>query len=305
MVPFGKACVSREYGVTTGVQARRCTLRAVAAMWFSASILALNSPATAQTADCELTQTTGFTEPAATAEVAAREPGIVARILVEAGDRVKAGDVLAELDKTLTQAELESARARATARGRLDAAEAKFAHARRRNEEIAKLAKARAARPLELIAAEAELSIAEADLQSARDEQRIAELDARSVEARLQLLDVRAPFDGVVDEVHRETAELVGAGGEPRIVTLVKLDQLQADFFVPAGCIGNVARGQALPVVLERLGKPLEARVRNLGVEIDAPTGMRSITVEIENPDYTYLGGERLVLELPLGGLAR
>ncbi|WP_198174404.1 efflux RND transporter periplasmic adaptor subunit [Mesorhizobium xinjiangense] len=278
---------------------RRC---ACCAAWI---YLFLSGTASAQPSDCTLAQAAGFTEPAATVEIAAREPGIVAKVLVEVGDRVKAGEILAELDKTLALAELDSARARAAATGRLEAAEAKFDHASRRSEEIAKLEAARAARPLELIAAKAEMAVARAELRAAKDDLHIAELDAASVEARLSLLDVRAPFDGVVNEVHRDVSELVGASGEARIVTLYELDRLHADFFVPAGCIGDVGKGTILPVKLERQDKSLPARVRNLGVEIDAPTGMRRISIEIDNPDYIYLGGERLVLALPVGGLER
>ncbi|MGI6853296.1 efflux RND transporter periplasmic adaptor subunit [Mesorhizobium sp. 1B3] len=281
------------------MQRRRCVawaLTAGALVWTQAA---------AQPLDCELKEATGFTEPAAVIEVAAREPGIVAHILVEPGDRVKAGDILADLDKTVTLAELEGARARAEATGRLSAAEAKLSHARRRSEEIAKLEKSRAVRPLELIAAKAELAVAEAELQSAQDELRIAGLDADSVAARLSLLDVRSPFDAVVNEVHREAGELVGSAGDARVVTLFKLDRLHADFFVPSGCIGKVAKGAALTVVLSRANRAMEARLRNLGLDVDAPTGMRRISVEIDNAGYELLGGERLVLALPVGGLER
>lgn len=261
--------------------------------------------ATAQPLDCELKEATGFTEPAAVVDVAAREPGIVAKVFVEPGDKVKAGEILAELDKSVVEAELEGARARAEATGRLAAAEAKLGHARRRSDEIAKLEKLRAARPLELIAAKAELAVAEAELQSIVDERRIAELDAASVAARLALLDVRAPFDAVVNEVHHEASELVGAGGDARVVTLFKLDRLHADFFVPSGCIGAIAKGASLDMVRTRDGRIVNARLRNLGLDVDAPTGMRRISVEIDNPDYRLLGGERLVLALPVGGLER
>lgn len=265
----------------------------------------MNGHGSAQPIDCNIQEATGFTEPAAMVDVAAREPGIVADVKVDPGDRVRTGDVLAELDKTLTLAELNSARGRAEATGRLSVAEAKLDQASRRMAELAKLEKAKATRPLELLTARAELAIAEAELQAARDERHVAEIDALGVEAKLSLLDVRAPFDGVVNEVHRKASELVGAGGDARVVTLFKLDRLHADFFVPFGCIGEIGKGASLNVTLARLDRRIEARVRNLGLEIDAPTGMRRISLEIDNRDYELLGGERLVLELPVGGLER
>ncbi len=278
----------------------------VLALLLGAGIASLGTSALAQPNACTLEEAAGFTEPSTVAEVAAREPGIVAKVLVEDGDQVKSGQILAELDKRLAQAELDAARARAQSDGQMAVAQAKLDQAKRRMDEIAKLQTSRAVRPLELMTTQAELAIAEAEFQSAQDARRVATIDADVARAKLDLLEVRAPFDGVVKEVHRKVSELVGMGGDARVVTMFELDPLYVDFFVPVGCVGNgTSKGSRLSVHLARLDQTLQAVVRTLDPSIDAPTGMRRITLEIANPDYALLSGERLTLNLPIGVLER
>lgn len=278
----------------------------VLALLLGAGIASLGTSALAQPNACTLEEAAGFTEPSTVAEVAAREPGIVAKVLVEDGDQVKSGQILAELDKRLAQAELDAARARAQSDGQMAVAQAKLDQAKRRMDEIAKLQTSRAVRPLELMTTQAELAIAEAEFQSAQDARRVATIDADVARAKLDLLEVRAPFDGVVKEVHRKVSELVGMGGDARVVTMFELDPLYVDFFVPVGCVGNAtSKGSRLSVHLARLDQTLQAVVRTLDPSIDAPTGMRRIKLEIANADYALLSGERLTLTLPIGVLER
>lgn len=68
---------------------------------------------------------TGSVVPVATVEVKSKASGLVKSILVEAGDRVKEGEVLIELDKELLQAQLREAEAsRMAASARLEETEA-------------------------------------------------------------------------------------------------------------------------------------------------------------------------------------
>lgn len=265
-----------------------------------AALIACAIPGAAHAQQCTAKVASGFTEPASTVEVAAREPGIVAVMRVEVGQKVKGGDVLAELDKTMAQAEVDGARVRYDAKGRLMVAEAKRDLARRKMTELEKLEKARAVRPLEMIEARAELQVSEAEVEAVQEERRAADIALSSAEARLSLLDIRAPFDGVVSTLHRKPSELVGAGGDARLVTLLSLDKLHADFFVPPACLGNAERGTPLQVRLTREGKEVAARVRDLGPDIDAPTGLRRLGIEVDNDDYQLLSGERVELALPL-----
>ncbi len=275
---------------------RRSNRRAAA---IAAFVLIYSAAAPGNAADCEIKSVSGFTEPAARIEVAAREPGIVAKVHVKPGDKVDAGDLLAELDKTIALAEVGGARVTAQAEGRIAAAEARKEHAERRMTEFEKLEKSRAVRPMEVLAARAEFQIAEAELLIAQEDRQVAALALERAQSRLSLLDIRAPFSGLVETVHREVSELVGSGGDARIVTLLILDTLFSDLFLPAECFDNVSEGDPVEVFLPRHQLTVPARVRDLGAEVDAPTGMRRLGLKIQNPDYEMLAGERLVFKLP------
>jgi len=255
--------------------------------------------------DCDSPPIVTFTEPVETVDVAAREGGIVSHVFVKPGDRVHAGQVLAELEKTLEKANVAAAEARADARGRIDVAQAKLSQAQQRMTEILKLKGSHAVRPLEIMQARADVEIAGAEVKAAQDDQRDAELALDQAKARLSLLDVRAPYDGIVDKLYRRESEYVGAGGDPRILSLFKMSRLKADFFVPLDFVGVLERGSHVKVTLVRQKRVLDGQIRDLGREIDAPTGLRLVSVEFKNEDYALLGGERVEIDPPIGELGR
>ncbi|MEM9043709.1 MAG: efflux RND transporter periplasmic adaptor subunit [Pseudomonadota bacterium] len=240
----------------------------------------------------------GFTEPAAIVDVASREPGLLAQMHVMAGERVQAGKILAELDKTLALTDVAAAKSRADATGRIQAAEARATLARNRLAEIQKLRRSGAARPLEVVAAEADAAITEAELKVAKDDRTGLIADLARAEARLTLLDIVAPIDGVVHEIHRETGEFVGASGDPRVLTLLDDGTLEIDFFAPFDCVRLYETGDRLDVVVgESAAQP--SSILELASEVDAATGLRRIRVSIDNPNSTLLSGQRAALELP------
>jgi HlyD family secretion protein len=206
--------------------------------------------------------------------------GRVQRVLVDEGDRVRAGDPIAELDDEL---------ARATRASRLlDAeaarAQAKLVGASPRSEDVAALAaRVRAARATEELAAknllreqtllaqnavpqasvdqlQGQLEHARAERESAeaqlaalkrgarREERDTATVRAEAAEANVTLEDerleralLRAPIDGRVLDRHVEPGEVV-AGGAP-VVTLADPRRPYADVFVPQGELAGIQVG--------------------------------------------------------------
>lgn len=281
---------------------RRCD-RVLLASGLILSFTLLGTPARAQ--DCAPQQVTGFAEPSAIVEVAARESGILAAVMVTEGQRVSAGDILAELDKTLALADVETVRIRASASGRLAVAEARLALAQERLVEMTKLKRSGAARPLEMITVEAEAAIATAEFEVARDDQLSLAADLARAEARLKLLEIRSPVDGIVDELHREVSEFVGSNGDPRVATLLQNDPLHIDFFSPAECLVGTTVGTRVMIQMVPIEALLPATVIDLGREIDAPTGMRRFRVALANADLSMLSGQRAVISMPQTGTER
>lgn len=144
--------------------------------------------------------------------------GLVAEMLVDAGDAVVTGAALVQLDSRM--AELEEARAQAM----LDEAHAAYVEAQRLRDEGRRLVESRFVPDTEVQAREAALLQAEAALARARSELAITR-------QRLAQHLVEAPFDGVVSQRLAEAGEWVDSG--TAVLELVTVKDLWLDVRVP------------------------------------------------------------------------
>jgi RND family efflux transporter MFP subunit len=168
------------------------------------------------------------------ARLSPRVDGLVSRIRADAGDRVKAGAPLLELDSTMAALALQRAQAgSAEARARSEEALRLAAEARR-------LVAERHLPQTELARREADAKLAAAALvasQAAEREQ--AELLRRHV--------VPAPFDGVVARRLTDVGEWV-ARGTP-VIELVATDRVRLDVQAPQERFAEIAEDATVQVL--------------------------------------------------------
>ena len=200
---------------------------------------------------------TGYVTARRQATVSAKVTGRVAEVLIEEGQRVSAGAVLARLDASDASAQL------ALARSQLAAATAQLAELRvqrQQAERDARRAEELARRQLGAVQA-AEDARAQAASFSARfaAQQEQVRVAARSVEVSAVALDntiVRAPFAGVVTEKAAQPGEIVSpmsaGGGFTRtgIGTIVDMDSLEIEVDVNESYISRVSAGQPVTATL-------------------------------------------------------
>jgi RND family efflux transporter MFP subunit len=167
------------------------------------------------------------------ARLSPRVDGLVARVLVDAGDRVEAGATLLELDAELAGLALRRARA-GTAQAR-----AQLEESRRLAEEAQRLAADRHIAQTEVATRQAAVTLADAALGAAT----AAEREQAELVGRHRLT---APFAGVVAERLTEAGEWV-ARGTP-VLTLVATDKLRLDVQAPQERYAEVAEGAAVEV---------------------------------------------------------
>jgi macrolide-specific efflux system membrane fusion protein len=215
--------------------------------------------------------------------VGSRVSGRVRRLRANIGDRVAAGDIIAELEAAEfdarvaeRRAELQLAEAKLAAVEtlppedikRAEAEVARFeATAKRASEDWDRhqvLARTQAITRAEADAARERHLVAQAQLESARralelartgqTEQRRqaeAERDRAAAGLRSALVDrsftvITAPISGVVASISTQEGETVAAGlSAPTFVTIVDLDRLQVDAYVDEVDIGKVQVGQS------------------------------------------------------------
>jgi RND family efflux transporter MFP subunit len=188
------------------------------------------------------------------ATVSSKVTGKVQELLVEEGQHVKQGQVLARLDDSNARAALQLAQAQlASARATLAQTGAQLKDAVRqaaRNQEL--VAKGLVSRSL-YDTSQANADALSAGVDAARSNVVVGERNVSLYRQQLDDYVVRAPFDGVITVKNAQQGEMIsplsagGAGTRTGIGTLVDMDSLEVDVDVNENFIGRVQAGQ--PVV--------------------------------------------------------
>ncbi len=270
--------------------------------------------------------TNGKIEPVNSFEAHAPAPATVKKVLVAEGDRVKAGQLLVQLDDAEARsqaaralAQLRSAEASIqavksggtqeevlTIRADLTKAQAERDEAQRNLQAIQKLQQNGAAAPAEVEAAQNRLKKAEADTQllqskinSRFSSPEVVKVEASAAEARaayeaaedlLKHSNVTAPFSGTVYQVPVRTGAYVN-GGE-LLVQVANLEKVRVRAFVDEPEIGRLSRGQQVDVQWDaipgRIWKGNLVRVPTSVTTVGTRT-VGEITTEIDNADRKLL----------------
>ncbi|WP_237054665.1 efflux RND transporter periplasmic adaptor subunit [Marilutibacter chinensis] len=220
------------------------------------------------------------------AQLSPRVDGLVARVHVDAGDRVSAGQVLVELDPAVGRQALARARAQAAE------AEAAVNEAARLLAEARRLGEDRLIAATQVDARESELQLAQATLASARAS---AREQAELVERHM----LPAPFDGVVAEKLTEAGEWVQRGTP--VLSLVATDRVRLDLRAPQERFGQLDDDAKVRVFADALGgTPLQARI-GARVPVTDP-GARTFLLRllVDDPDGRLLPGTSARAEIDL-----
>ncbi|MEL6300712.1 MAG: efflux RND transporter periplasmic adaptor subunit [Pseudomonadota bacterium] len=189
------------------------------------------------------------------ATVVAKVGGEVRQILVEEGDRVKRGDVLARLDGDQLRLELEQSRANL----------AKLEQEYERNLELHERG---------LVAASA-FQTTKFEVDSLRAANKLAEL-------RYQYTTIRAPIDGVVSSRDIKVGNTIEQNSPTFRITA--MDPLIANLFVPEREFGRLQADQAVKLSIDALpGEEFDGIVARISPTVDAESGTFKATVEISD----------------------
>ncbi|HEX9895160.1 MAG TPA: efflux RND transporter periplasmic adaptor subunit [Gemmatimonadales bacterium] len=177
---------------------------------------------------------TGVVRPRVGAQVAvgSRASGVVKRLHVTVGDRVVAGQLLAELDRVEFETQVERAEAqRLNAVSEREWAEQDFNRAR----QLAAGGYATAA----------DLAQAQRSIETSRAKEREAMAALAAARVQLGYTSIRAPISGVVGSVSTQEGETVAASfAAPTFLTIVDLARLEVQAYVDETDIGRIVAGQ-------------------------------------------------------------
>src|SRR3954469_8256022 len=250
----------------------------------------------------------------AEAEVPAQEAGVITGVAVVEGQRVKQGELLAQIDDQVaklaaeaTKAKYDIARAKATNDVRLryaqKATDVSEAELRRSTESIEHFAKSVSQSQLDVEQLTVQKNRLEAE--QARHEQEVAVLEMKREEAELNAAKtqitrrrIAAPFNGVIVQIYARKGEWAEPG--QKALRIVNVDQLKAEGSLPAEEATDNVVGRPIKLVVEPGGKgnSFTGKIVFVSPEVDPITRQVRVWAEIDNRDGRLRPGQsaRMVL---------
>lgn len=226
---------------------------------------------------------TGTVEPVTKVEVGTQVSGIIDKLYADYNDIVKAGQVIAEMDKVNLQAELVSSQAQ------LSAAKTEFEYREKEYNRTKTL------HDKELVS-DSEYDSSYYQYETAKNSYNQAQASFTKVKRNLSYATITSPIDGVVISRAVEEGQTVAAGFEtPTLFTIAKdLADMQVIADVDEADIGQVKEGQNVTFTVDAYPDDVfNGTVQQ--VRLEATTTSNVVTYEVvitaPNPDLKLKPG--------------
>jgi RND family efflux transporter MFP subunit len=220
--------------------------------------LATAAPPSTNTGQAAILQATGYVTARRQATVSAQITGTLTEVLIEEGEHVKAGQVLARLDDTAQKASLAQSEAQyQAAQALLGQYEAQLAQARRDLKRNADLVDRHLVSQQAVETAQTQVDTYVAQVESQKKQVELSQATVRGAQVQLGYTVVHAPFSGVIIAKAAQAGEIVSpisaGGGFTRtgVGTIVDMDSLEIEVDVNEAYINRVQPGQKTPAVLD------------------------------------------------------
>ena len=230
--------------------------------------------------------------PARIIEIAQPIGGVLAQVNVRPGQSVRAGDVIAQVDTDILQAELAQAELRAAGQATLRAAQARAEVANRLHSSALQAYEGGVISGAALEEARREQLAARFDLEREREARALAEVEADRLRIQIAKGTIRAPAAGIVGEGLLAPGE-VGSGVP--VATLIEVTPMRVEVFVPVGRVQELRENPDQTIRAGDLGD-LVAQVRLEYVSPLADQGSRTIRAYYTTTDTDIAPGYRCMM---------
>jgi membrane fusion protein (multidrug efflux system) len=203
-------------------------------------------------------QTQGSVESENNIQVSAKSPGVVTAVYVKEGQQVSKGQVLAQLDNSVMQANIESMKAQLELN--------KALYERQKNLWDQKIG-------------------TEVQYLQAKTNKESLEKQLASLQEQNAMMRITAPINGTVDEVIVKVGENI-APGMPA-VRVVNAADLKVKANVSEAYVTRIQKGNRVIVTIPELNKDINATVTFVGKNIDQLS--RTFLVEVKLPSLPEL----------------
>ncbi len=208
--------------------------------------------------------------------VGAQVSGQIKSLKVDFGDKVKAGDLIAEIDSKTQENNLKDAEAQlANVKAERAAKEASLKQAELAFARLKKMLASSAASREDYETAEATLAVTKAEIAALEAQIEQADIQVSTAKLNLGYTRIESPIDGTVVAVVVEEGQTVNsAQSTPTIVKIAKLDTMTVKAEISEADIVNVTAD--MPVYFTILGDPDRRYEAKLRMIEPAPTSINS-----------------------------
>jgi membrane fusion protein, multidrug efflux system len=203
-------------------------------------------------------QTQGHVESEDNISVSAKSPGVVMAVYVREGQQVSKGQALAQIDNAVILSSIESMKSQLEL--------ANSVYERQKNLWDQKIG-------------------TEVQYLQAKTNKETLERQIRSLQEQNEMLRIKSPINGTVDEVIAKIGEAVSPGLPA--FRVVNTNDLKLTASVSEAFVTNVQKGNKVIVTIPELKKDLESKVTFVGRTIDPLS--RTFTVEVALPSEANL----------------
>lgn len=257
----------------------------------------------------------GTVEAVRTADVAFQVSGLVARVWVDEGQRVREGQILAQLDDAdygfglqasegqaaVAQANLDKAQA-GTRAEEMEQARAAYEKAEDEYRRYRQLYERKSMAPVDFAKVEALYRAARAQYEMAQNGARredrnaagasVSQARAQVAASRKRVADTRlaSPIGGILARRAVDPGETVGAGLP--VFSIVDLGTVRVGVGIPEADIGRIQAGQRARITIPALdGSEFPGRVELVGVAADPNSRTFTVKISVPNPDLRLKAG--------------
>ncbi|MFS0757540.1 efflux RND transporter periplasmic adaptor subunit [Noviherbaspirillum sp. 1P10PC] len=239
-------------------------------------------------------------EPDQVAELGTPAAGVIRSMLVDRGDWVHKGQVIAVLQDDIERASADVAQSRFQAEAEVRAAQAALALAQQRRDRSIELEARGFISAQALEQALAETRVTEEKMLQAREQKRALEKEYALAKIRLGERTIRSPFDGVVVERYFTSGERVE---EKPMVRIAKVNPLRVEVILPSNMYGSVKPGSRAQVMTDLPGMAAQpARVSLVDKVLDAASGTYRARMLLPNADGKIPAGLRCRVQFDEAG---
>lgn len=224
-----------------------------------------------------------------------RTTGYIKRWLVDIGDEVQAGQLLAEIDTPEVRAQLQKSEAAlAESQAGLERAQATVNLTTIISNRLRGLVTKRAVAQQDLDNAENNQAVAVANVNLSEATIKANQASIQNIRELLTFCEIRAPFSGTVTARHIDTGTLVtsGNGTGQALFQLARTNPVRVFVNVPQIYASGVAKGLKAEVVSrEKVGRKFLGRVTRTARAIDPLTRTLLTEIQVPNEDHALLTG--------------